>query len=205
MPLIRSKSGAAGPDDVGTSAPSLVSTSPEERWAAARTAGVPADIPALARALACEGDNRVREAIFTALAKIATAESALAVLPYLRSDEANARTSALDALRAMPYAAQPHLAALLADDDPDVRLLACDLGRNIGDAEGQRLLCALLDAEPRADVCAAAVEVLTEIADLSALPALSRCASRFPRDPFLGFAIAVAVDRLRAGSAAPRG
>ena len=204
MPLIRSKPDRAAPGP-GTSAPSLAGSSPEERWAAARTASGAADIPLLAQALAAEGDNRVREAIFTALAKIATAESASAVLPYLRSDEANTRTSALDALRAMAHAVEPHMAALLADDDPDVRLLACDLGRNISDTEGRRLLCALLETEPRADVCAAAVEVLAEIGDMTALPALSRCAIRFPGDPFLGFAIDVAADRLRAGSATLHG
>jgi HEAT repeat protein len=204
MPLIRSKSDPAPPGP-GTSAPSLAGSSPEERWAAARAASGAADIPSLAQALAAESESRVREAIFTALARIATTESALAILPYLRSDEANTRTGALDALRAMPHAVEPHMAALLSDDDPDVRLLACDLGRNISDTEGRRLLCAVLETEPRADVCAAAVEVLAEIGDLSALPTLSRCAIRFPGDPFLRFAIDVAADRLRAGPATPHG
>ena len=47
----------------------------------------------------------MREAIFTGLARIATAESAAAVVPYLRSDDASLRTGAIDALRAMPKAA----------------------------------------------------------------------------------------------------
>jgi HEAT repeat protein len=205
MPLVRSNSANIVPGEAEARPPSLASPSRDERWAAARAARVPVDIPALSRALASEDDSGVREAIFTALARIATNESALAVLPYLRSDDANMRAGALDALRAMPQAVEPHLPSLLADADSDVRLLACDLGRNISAGEGQRLLCALLETEPRADVCAAAVEVLAEIADAGALPTLSRCAARFPDDPFLGFAIEVAVDRLCAGSAAPSG
>ena len=107
-------------------------------------------------------------------------------MPYLRVDDANTRTGALDALRAMPQAVRPHLPALLADADPDVRLLACDLVRDAGGADGPRWLCAMLETEPQANVCAAAVEVLGEIADAAAVPSLSRCAERFPDDPFLG-------------------
>jgi HEAT repeat protein len=197
MPLIRNTSdnpASSGPDP----AAALTSVSPDERWAAARAAAdVPASLPALAQALAQEREPRVREAIFTALARIATPESALAVLPYLRSDEASIRIGALDALRAMPEAAKPHLPQALADADADVRLLACDLIRNMHDADAPRWLCALLETELEANVCAAAVEVLTEIGDAQALPTLWRCAARFPDDPFLGFAIKVAADRLR--------
>jgi hypothetical protein len=66
------------------------------------------------------------------------------------------------------------------------------------------LLCELLEREAEANVCAAAVEVLAEIADRNAAPALSRCATRFPGDPFLTFAIEIAIGRLRSGSADPR-
>ncbi len=206
MPLIRSTSdkpasSGADPDP----AASLTSASPNERWAAARAAAdVPASLPALVQALAHESQPRVREALFTALARIATPESALAALPYLKSDDANIRTCALDSLRAMPEAAKPHLPQMLADADADVRLLACDLVRNIRDAE-PRWLCALLEIEHEANVCAAAVEVLAEIGDVQALPTLGRCAARFPNDPFLAFAIKVAADRIRVHSLGPCG
>ena len=74
----------------------------------------------LASALSRESDPRVREAIFTGLARIATAESAAAVVPYLRSDDASLRTGAIDALRAMPRLRAAHLPLLLADPDADV-------------------------------------------------------------------------------------
>jgi hypothetical protein len=97
------------------------------------------------------------------------------------------------------------LPELLADPDSDVRLLACDLVRDAGGAEGPRWLCALIETEPQANVCAAAVEALGEIADTTAAPSLSRCAERFPDDPFLGFAIKVVAHRLRRVSSASRG
>jgi len=183
----------------------LASASPDERWVAARAARDPVSIPSLGEALAHERDARVREAIFTALARIGTPESAKVVLRYLRLDDANTRAGAMDALRAMQHASQPHLPALLADSDPDVRLLACDLVRDAGGTDGPRWLYALIETEPQANVCAAAVEALGEIGDERALPALWRCAERFPDDPFLGFAIKVVAERLRSLPLPPRG
>lgn len=163
----------------------------DERWEAARSDK--ADVSALAAALADERDPRVQEALFTALSRLATQESARAVLPFLGSDDSGLRTRAFDALRAMPDAAKPCLPQLLADPDADVRLLACDLARDMRGADG--LLYALLDTEREANVCAAAVEVLAEIADARALPVLARCAARFADVPFLAFAIKIAAER----------
>jgi HEAT repeat protein len=205
MPLIRKEPDKAAKTGLRQAPPSLASPSVDERWAAARAAGDPAAIPSLADALGRERDARVRDAIFTALARIGTAESASVALLYLRLDDANARTGAMDALRAMPDACSPYLPRLLADPDPDVRLLACDLVRDAGGAEGPRWLCALIETEPQANVCAAAVEALGEIADPTAAPSLWRCAERFPDDPFLGFAIKVVADRLSGLPMVPRG
>ncbi len=199
MPLIRktpdAASTGAGSDE---NAAGLTSASADVRWAAARDAAGHADaVPVLTAALARESDARVREAIFTALARIATPETVEAVLPYIRSDDAGLRTGALDALRAMPELARPHLGELLADPDSDVRLLACDLARTMSGPDAPKLLCTLIEGEPQANVCAAAVEVLAEIGDAGAVPSLARCAARFPGDPFLAFAIQAASDQLR--------
>lgn len=200
MPLIRSEpdNNALGsgqdsrPDD-------LTDPSPDIRWTAARAAAnQPGAVPALAQALAHESNARVLEAIFTALARIASPESVLAVLPYVRSDKANLRTCALDALRAMPVRTQPHLQQLLSDPDSDVRLLACDLAREMTGPEAPRLLCALIETESEPNVCAAAVEVLSEIGDADSIVSLTRCAARFSDNPFLTFAIETATKRLSA-------
>ena len=168
----------------------------ERRWAAARAAADAKDITLLAGALANEDDTRVREAIFTGLARIGTRESAAVLLDYLRSDDAGLRTGAIDALRAMPDAARIHLPALLADPDVDVRLLSCELARGLPASEAGRLLCDLLDRESDKNVCAAAIEVLAEVGDARALPSLRRCAERFAGDPFVVFSIKVATDSI---------
>jgi HEAT repeat protein len=203
MPLIRNTAAKSAPDVPSDVLTGLKSASIDERWSAARAAGAP-DIPALAEALSHESDARVREAIFTAFARIGTRESALAVMQYLRADDASIRTGALDSLRSMPRAAEASMLMLLSDDDPDVRLLSCELARAMNNSEAARLLCEVLERDSEANVCAAAVDVLAEIADENALPALSRCATRFPNDPFLAFAVKIAVGRLRSVSANPR-
>jgi len=146
--------------------------------------------------LAVEANPRVREAILTALARRGSAEAVDAVLPHLRSDDAGLRTAVLDTLRAMPLALAPYLAGLLRDRDADVRLLACDLARDPAIAGAADLLCDLLARDPSANVCAAAVEVLAEIGEAAALPALAHCATRFPVDPFLAFAVEMATQRI---------
>jgi HEAT repeat protein len=184
---------------------SLANLSPDERWAAARSADRPADVPALARALGVENDRRVREALFTALARISTPECAAVAAQLIRSEDANVRAGALDALRAMPSITKPLVPSLLADPDPDVRLLACDLARDAGGADGPAWLCELLESEPQANVCAAAVETLAEIGDSTATPHLRRCAARFTDNAFLSFAIRETIDRLRAEGKGPDG
>lgn len=175
----------------------LASASADERWSAARDAADrPDSVPILVATLSHESDPRVREAIFTALTRISTPESIAAVLPYIRSDDAGLRTGALDALRATPELAKPHLPQLLSDPDSDVRVLACELTRVVSGPEVQQLLCTLLETEREANVCAAAVEVLAETGDSQAIPSLKRCAARFPNDSFLAFAIETASDQI---------
>lgn len=199
MPLIRkTPDNAAAP--AGNNLESrLTSPSADIRWGAARDAADrPENVHLLSQALAREADIRVREAIFTSLAKIGSPESIAGLLLALHSDEANLRTGAMDALRLVPAQIEEHLPQLLTDADSDVRLLACDLAREVSAATAQNLLCALVDKEPHANVCAAAVEVLAEVGDMQALPSLARCAARFRGDRFLSFAIEAASQRLNA-------
>jgi HEAT repeat protein len=199
MPLVRKPSSPTqtpAPDGREL-AEMLAAGSDDERWNAARSAAMrPGALPLLTEALSRERVPRVREAIFTALAKIGSPESAAATLPYLRSDDASQRTAALDALRAMPPAAAQHLPRLLQDTDADVRLLACEIARTLPSDDASQLLANLIEREGNPNVCAAAIEVLAETGTSASLPALMRCAARFPDDPFLAFAIKAACDRI---------
>jgi HEAT repeat protein len=206
MPLIRKTPGSAAAPLPDTAAvlTALVNGTDDERWAAARAAPeMPGAARALGAALARERNARVREALFTALARIASAECVELMLPLLRSDDAHLRTGALDALRAMKSVAWPYVSQLLHDRDSDVRLLACELARNMPEDEARRLLCELLDTEPEQNVCASAVEVLVEVGGAEALPALAKCADRFRGTAFLEFSIKIAADSIRSQLSKP--
>lgn len=211
MPLIRRPAGPSG-DKPAEAAPDptaipgqLREGSEEERWAAARVAAqLPDGVELLSSALANEKAPRVREAMFTGLARIATPAAAQAVLPFLRADDAHVRTEALDALAAMKAVVWPCLPALLRDADTDVRILACELARSMPADEAARLFTGVLESEPQPNVCAAIVEVLAEIGGTEVLPALERCGERFRTTPFLVFAIRTAADRIRAQSSGTR-
>ena len=190
---------AAAAHDLATLANALARGSEEERWAAARTiAELPGGASTLGDALRHETSAKVREALFTSLARIGTPECVEIALPYLRSDEALLRTQAWDALAAMPDSLAPYLHALLHDPVADVRIFACELARNFPHDVALPLFCEMLDAEMEPNVCAAAVDVLAESGGFAALPALERCAERFRAIPFLSFSLGVAIDRLRA-------
>jgi HEAT repeat protein len=204
MPLIRREAPKAPAQSVDVSklAAALKEGTDDERWAAARSvAEIPDGLSILKSALPNETNPRVREAIFTSFARIRTPESAAAVLPYLGSEDASLRAGALDSLRAMPAATAPHIARALENDDPDVRIMACELARNQPSPDASRLLGNLLAIEDQANVCAAAIEVLAEVGGPEVLARLTECAARFPDDPFLAFAIQVARERI--GSQAP--
>ncbi|MDQ2642064.1 MAG: HEAT repeat domain-containing protein [Pseudomonadota bacterium] len=178
----------------------LASPSEEQRWTAARAASGSATFSRpLADALQAETVPRVREALLTSLVRIGNAESVAAMLPLLRSDDATLRVAALDALRLMVRGSGALLRDLLHDADVDVRVLSCELARELAGATATQLLDELLQSEEDPNVCAAAVEVLAEVGGREALPALEACASRFSDTPFLAFAIRVASDRIRAG------
>jgi HEAT repeat protein len=198
MPLIRgSKSSASSDEGSAPHQAALDSPDTESRWKAARALSGRADaVPALAAALGRETVPRVREALMTALTRVGNAASVEAILPYLRSQDAGLRAAAIEALQGLPEAIVPFMPPLLNDGDSDVRLLATELTRNMEASEATRLLCDLIEREQHPNVCAAAIDVLTEVGTPAAIPSLEKCAARFASTPFMPFAISVAIARI---------
>ena len=199
MPLVRKGASPPPTTSPNQAAGKLLTENAEERWAAARDlAGRPEGVSALAEALKEETDANVREAILTSLARSGGPAAVDAILPLVRSDDAGLRTAALDALRLMPQALAEHLDVVLTDADTDVRILACDLARQLPGPLATQLLSGVLLNDPDVNVCAAAVDVLAEAGDRDTLPALAACESRFAASPFLAFAIGVVRQRIDA-------
>ena len=201
MPLIRKDPAGPSAKPAAPAADLLTRGAVDERWSAARAVGdEPGAVERLALALASEAEPRVREAILTNLVRRDTDAAVMAIAPEIRSDDAARRSAALDALRAMPLRLPQRLPELLSDPDPDVRLLSVDLARGLNAADATSLILGLLDRETEVNVCAAAIDALAETGDERALPGLSKCASRFPDEAFLQFAIRAAAGRLAASA-----
>jgi HEAT repeats len=210
MPLIRHDALNSAPAEPRATADVLGDGTADHRWSAARALGLVTGDSAvadtaqtLADALSTEADPRVREAIFTSLVRLGGRECAAALIPCLRLDDPQLRGGALDALRAMIGVVRPMLPELLADPDADVRLLTCDLARELPAADATRLLCDVLTRETEPNVCAAAVDVLAEIGEAQALPFLQACSARFEDVAFLGFAVRIAMQRIVAERPTP--
>jgi HEAT repeat protein len=207
MPLIRKPADDATPPTAGLdfeqARSRLKDAAPDARRAAARAlAAFPQAAALLGAAAGTETDERVRETLFTSLARIGTADSVQALVIHVRSDDASYRAGAMDALKAMPHLLSGAVDHLLADADSDVRVLACDLVRALPAEQATALLSSVLDREPEVNVCAEAIDVLADVGAPAALPALRRCAVRFAGQPFLDFAIRVACDRIGAQAGA---
>jgi len=189
--------GLASADDLALHSAALGSPDAEARWRAARALGGRADaVPALAAALRAERIPRIREALMTALMRVGDEASVAALLPDLRAQDAGQRAAAIETLQALPEAIAPFMAALLADGDSDVRILATELARNMPAADATRVLCGLLEREPHPNVCAAAIEVLAEVGTHEAIAPLQSCAKRFAGTAFLPFAASAAIARI---------
>lgn len=196
MPLVR-KDAPAGAAHTGDTLHLLTGGSPDERRAAARqAAALPSGVDALGTALARETDPGVRETIFAALGRAGTDRCVDILAPYVRDNDPAVRTAALDALHSLPDVVAPRLPAMLADPDSDVRVLSCEIARALPAAAAEPLMVGLLDKETDPNVCAAAVDVLSEVGGPASIGALERCAARFDGEPFLGFAIKAVLERI---------
>jgi HEAT repeat protein len=166
------------------------------RRAARDLAAHPGAAPVLGARLPAEPDAAVREAMFAALAGIGDAAAARALLPLLRSEDAMLRNGAIGALAMMPEAVAPFVEAQLADADPDVRILALNLLGELPHPRSAHWAADALARESQVNVAAAAVEVLADLGGPEHAPALRAAGARFAADPFVGFAVATALERV---------
>lgn len=201
MPLVRRPtiSGASSTPIApeGDLAAALAHADPEIRRSAARAlADMPGGLDALAGALGGELDPRVREAITMGLLRIGSDAAVAALIRQLRSDDAALRSLVVETLQEMPVAAAPHLPDLLADPDPDVRILAAEIARSMPAEDAASLLADALAGEQHPNVAAGIVEVLIEIGTSDAVDALRIARRRFADEPFLPFAVDIALERL---------
>ena len=170
----------------------------QRRWAARDLAAHPQAASALGEQLLRETDASVREAMLTSLTSQTSEAAAGALLPLLRSEDAQLRNGAIEALAGMPEAVGPRIAGLLRDADVDVRIFTVNLLGELRHPQVLAWLLQVLAREPEVNVVAAAVEVLTEVGGPEHASALRAAQARFAGDDFIGFAVDMAVERIEA-------
>ncbi|PWC33975.1 HEAT repeat domain-containing protein [Azospirillum sp. TSO35-2] len=160
----------------------------------------PEAVATLAGRLEGEADAGVREAILTALARIATPAAAAALVPFLDREDAALRNAALESLQQMPAeVAAPALLPLLDHADPDLRIFAVQGLGGLAHPGRADWLTAVLERDADVNVGLAAVEALAEAGSPEALSSLERLSRRFPDDPFVAFAVDAARSSFRGG------
>jgi HEAT repeat protein len=170
------------------------------RQAARALAAMPEATALLCARLEHEPSASVRSIIFTGLIAHPSPVAVEGLLPFLRSEDVGIRNAAIDALQKMPDDVIPCMDLLLADPDSDVRIMAVNiLGLIQHPAAPARLLRVATD-DPHVNVCAASLDALAEAGALDAIPILECVTHRFPDVPFIKFAVATAIRRIRGGA-----
>lgn len=170
----------------------------ERRSAAIGLRGRPHSAPALVRALRCEAEPQVRSAILTTLSSMASVQVVAELVPLLRSDEASLRNGAMEVLATMPNEAAQHVAPLLSDPDPDVRLLTLQLLSEFAHPHVRDWLRKVLEFDDNLNVVASAVEVMAEVGQVQDIDLLQAVVDRFHGDVFIAFTVDVALSRMEA-------
>jgi HEAT repeat protein len=167
----------------------------ERRTAASLLAAYPDSSSHLSIQLLRETEHSVREVIMTSLTVVGDSNAINTLIICLRSEEAELRNEAIDALKHLPQAIGPHIQKLLADPDTDVRIFTVNVLSSLAHTETERWLCEVLNRDKDPNVCGAALDVLAEIGtQLCVMPVRQVCA-RFPKDAYLQFAAKIALTR----------
>lgn len=170
----------------------------QRRQAVLALAEYPNAVSALMQLLSHENDLTVQEAIFTTLSLIGTSEVVQALMPLLASENAYLRNNAAEVLQQLPAQIATYIPELLSNKNPDVRILAINILANLKHPDAPHWLKDIIERDTHINVCATAVDLLTELGSTETIPALEGLSKRFPDEPFIQFAVTTAINRIQA-------
>lgn len=166
------------------------------RWAARGLAAFPEATATLVAHLMQETDASVREAVLTSLTEIGSGEAVSGLVQCLRSEDVALRNAAIDAMGHLPDAVAPVMADLLTDADPDVRIFSVNILQSLRHPAVEQWLIGVIRHDSHVNVCATAVDLLTEVGSPAAREALEALRLRFPGEPYIDFATGLALKRI---------
>jgi HEAT repeat protein len=166
------------------------------RWAAKDMLACPNVSGALVAQLRREEDGSVREVILTTLTLRADPEAVAGLVQCLRSEDASLRNEAIEAMKLLPDEVAPIMGGLLADADPDVRILAVNILESLRHELVEEWLREVIENDPHVNVCATALDLLGEVGTPDSRQALEQLKVRFPDQPYIRFAADLALKRI---------
>jgi HEAT repeat protein len=169
------------------------------RWSARELAAIAEAAPALIARLERELDPAVREAILLSLTEIGNATAVLGLVACLRSEDAALRNEAIEAMKHLPDAVAPIMAGLLADAHSDVRIFAVNVLESLRHPDVEKWLIEVISEDAHINVCATAVDLLSEVGSEAAIAPLEALKLRFAGEPYIVFAADLALRRIREG------
>jgi len=169
------------------------------RWAARDLANCQEATAALVARLELEQDVSVREVIFSTLVKMEDPAAIEGLIECLRSEDASLRNEAVDAMRQLPDVVAPIMGGLLHDPNPDTRIFAVNILESLRHPDVESWLIEVISGDPHVNVCATAVDLLSEVGTPAATEALESLKVRFPKEPYIQFSVDLALRRVREG------
>jgi len=166
------------------------------RWAARDLAGHPGASEALLHRLAQEEDPSVRQVIFTTLAKLRDPIAVAGLVSCLRSEVPALRNEAVEIMQGLPAEVAPLMEGLLADPDPDVRILAVNILESLRHPLVETWLIRVIETDPHINVCGSALDLLSEVGSPQAVAAIGHLKERFADQPYIQFTADLALARI---------
>jgi HEAT repeat protein len=166
------------------------------RWAARDLLDYPEASADLLARLQCETEISVREIILTSLTRIGGPVAVAGLVDWLRSEDAQMRNEAIEAMKALPDEVAPIMGSLLTDDDSDVRIMAVNILESLQHPKVEEWLIDVIDRDPVVNVCGTAVDLLGEVGSVAAVDALQRLKQRYAGEPYIQFAADLALKRI---------
>lgn len=170
------------------------------RWAVRDLTPLPDASPPLVARLAYEESANVRAAILNALAQIGDQAAVAGLIHCLRSEDAALRNEAIEVLKAIPNQVEPIIYTLLSDTDSDVRIFAVNILESLRHKDVEKWLIDVITKDPHVNVCATAVDLLSEVGTELAVSALKQLKIRFEDDPYICFTTDLALKRIEDGN-----
>ncbi|NJA89967.1 HEAT repeat domain-containing protein [Rhodocyclus tenuis] len=150
---------------------------------------------ALLARLRSEHEVSVREVMLTTLVRLGDIAALSGLAECLRSDDTTLRNEVIEAMREAPAETAPIILELLGDAEPSLRVFAVNILESFRHPDVEHWLIDLISHEANVNVCASAVDVLCLTGSTASRPALLALRQRFPEEPFLQFAIDLALKR----------